>query len=516
MTTRSFRKSTLDPEAAFLRQPGIIYMFLWPFYFALQFALPQMSVQAQKLISPGYQFNSDPTCREINGTFYLFTTHDPFTVQFETDNSGFGGMYDFHAYSTEDFDHWVDHGSILSTHDANWHAGTAIWDGDAGISANHKYYAYAPFRVSSDSEKDEIFQIGVLESTSITGPYTDSIGKAMTNTDGTELVGLSPTVVFADNGDPYLLWGPDAGGARYVRMAKLKPNMTELAEPMHEIRVQLKDSEGQREFFESPILFKRDGLWYMTYMSNIDRNRKSSNYPPTDPKGFYVRYATSKNMLGPYTENPRTAMYPGGGGVQNNHQGICSYKGQWYIAYHTNYERDHRQVAVTKLNFNEDGSIVPIYPDEDPGAGTPGVSELTLDAFAAKREAQEFHARLNSDPFPRPGGGFSFAMKDDGYLRFDAMDFGKGGANFRIVIRHAGAHLKNGYLRIHIDSPAGRVIGQVKIDADNNSEGARVFTGPLTTVTGVHSVYLTANGSEGDSDGHLYQVDWFTFEGPRT
>src|ERR1035438_770314 len=104
----------------------------------------------QKLISPGYQFNSDPTCRELNGRFYLFTTHDPFTVEFETDNNYWAGMYDYHAYSTTDFDHWVDHGSILSTHDLTWHAGTALWDGNAGIPANGKFYAYVPARVAPD------------------------------------------------------------------------------------------------------------------------------------------------------------------------------------------------------------------------------------------------------------------------------------------------------------------------------------------------------------------------------
>ncbi len=365
---------------------------------------------AQKLITPGYQFNSDPTCRELNGRFYLFTTHDPFTVQFEADNVRFSGMYDFHAYSTVDFDHWVDHGSILNTHDTHWHAGTAIWDGDAGIPANGRYYAYAPFRITPDSEQSYgAFRIGVLVSDKIEGPYKDALGKPMTTVDNKDIAGLSPTVVRADNGDPYLLWGPDPEGDLYVRMAKLKPSMTELAEPVRKIAVELQDALGQEEFFESPILFKRGDLWYMTYMSSVPENRKSSNYPPTEPSGFYVRYATSKSMFGPFTENPRTAMYPGGGGVENNHQGICAYKGDWYIAYHTNYQNLHRQAAVTRLHFQKDGSIEPIYPDVDQGAGTPGVSELTLDAFAGKREAQEFHARLNADPQIRPGGGYTIA-----------------------------------------------------------------------------------------------------------
>ena len=52
---------------------------------------------AQKLVTPGYLFNDDPTCRELNGKFYLFTTQDPFTVQFERENEFYKGMYAFHA-----------------------------------------------------------------------------------------------------------------------------------------------------------------------------------------------------------------------------------------------------------------------------------------------------------------------------------------------------------------------------------------------------------------------------------
>ena len=57
------------------------------------------SAWAQKLVTPGYLFNDDPTCRELNGKFYLFTTQDPFTVQFERENEFYKGMYAFRALS---------------------------------------------------------------------------------------------------------------------------------------------------------------------------------------------------------------------------------------------------------------------------------------------------------------------------------------------------------------------------------------------------------------------------------
>src|SRR5260370_26513599 len=107
---------------------------------------------AQKLITPGYLFNSDPTCRQIGDTFYLFTTQDPFTLQFQRPNTFYRGMYAYHAFSTQDFDHWLDHGSILTGRDVSWNAGSALLDGDAGIAANGRFYAYAPFRINPTSE----------------------------------------------------------------------------------------------------------------------------------------------------------------------------------------------------------------------------------------------------------------------------------------------------------------------------------------------------------------------------
>ena len=74
-------------------------------------------MDAQKLVTPGYLFNSDPTCREINNTFYLFTTQDPFSVDFERPNDFYKGMYAYHAFTTNDFDHWKNHGSILTARD---------------------------------------------------------------------------------------------------------------------------------------------------------------------------------------------------------------------------------------------------------------------------------------------------------------------------------------------------------------------------------------------------------------
>lgn len=482
---------------------------------------------AQKLITPGYQFNSDPTCREIGGRFYLFTTQDPFTAEFETDNTLYNGMYDYHAYSTVDFDHWVDHGSILTTHDAGWGRAT-IWDGDAGIPANGKFYAYAPFRVSPDRLKDwGHFEIGVFVADMPEGPYVDALGKAMTTVDGQQLSGLSPTIVRSDNGAPYLLWGGD-NYSNSVHMARLKPSMLELAEPVRTIQVEIKNRCGGIEYIESPILFKYRSLWYLTYVAENGRQGRNCNYSESDPLGSYVQYATSKSMFGPFDQDIRHLIYPSVKRTGNVAQGVCQYKGQWYLAYHipSPYQRTHRpavnnlsfsegvarQVAITKLTIRRDGSLMPIHPDADLGVGTPRVSLLTLDAFAQRREAQEFYERKNADEEQGLKGEYHFKMKDNGYLRFNRIDFADGASGFRVEVSSEFASLMDGQLEFRIDHLTGRIIAKVAIYYTGAKTNYTVLNGTLVSgVSGIHDVYLIARGSNGDKQGHLFNLAWFTF-----
>jgi hypothetical protein len=479
--------------------------------FAVHFCAPR--AQPQKLITPGYQFNSDPTCRELNGRFYLFTTHDPFTVQFETDNNYWAGMYDYHAYSTTDFDHWVDHGSILSTHDLAWHAGTALWDGDAGIPANGKFYAYVPARVTPDAQKnDGSFRLGVLVADKVEGPYKDALDHAMTTVDGKEIAGLSPTVIQDSKGNNYLVWGSDAVGPAFVRMARLAPDMVHLAEPAHEIAFPLRDDCGENEWLESPIPFERDGTWYLTYIATHYTAPKSCSGKTAN--GFYIRYVTSKSMFGPFDRDIQTLMLPSAGAVDNNHQGICSYKGKWYLAFHTHYDFAHRQVAVTEMHFRPDGTIETLQPDDDLGAGTPGVTELTLDAFAGKREAQEFNARMNADPEPRDHGGYHFKLKDGGYLRFDRVDFGSGARGIEAFVSAESAQLHDARLEIRLDNQAGELIGSIPIAPTGGAAKYVLLSANAKPVGGIHTVFLLARGRGGDTQGRLFNLAWFTFTEP--
>ena len=471
---------------------------------------------AAKLITPGYLFNSDPTCREIDGRFYLFATQDPFTAVFRRPNDYFKGMFAYHAYSTTDFDNWVDHGSILTSRDVGWSGGAALWDGDAGIPANGRFYAYAPFRMNAATEANYgRFELGVFTADRLEGPYSDVFNGPMRAPDGKPIEGLSPYVIRGDDGRGYLLWGSGDTDKHEVWIAALKPSMTELAEAPRQLRAPRQDACGNLEYFESPVLLKAKGRWLLTWIAY-----KDDKGAKCDPKGSYVRYASADSMFGPFDqEPPRTLIYPSPGGAESTQQGMCAYRGREYLAYHVPYDDvvpyadHHRQVAVTRLVARPDGGFEPIHPESDPGVGTPGVSNLVLDAFAPRREAAEFHVRSGVSGEKALAGEHQMKMKAGGYLQFRRMDFGAGAAAFHVEFSAEAPGLEETVLEVRLDSPAGPLLASVPITATGGPTAYRIARITVTArARGVHDLALVARGRGGDRDGHLFNITSFGFE----
>jgi hypothetical protein len=474
-----------------------------------------LPAHGQKLVTPGYLFNSDPTCHELDGRFYLFTTQDPFTVQLETDNRYFKGMFAYHALSTTDFDHWTDHGSILTSRDVSWNSGAALWDGDAGISANGKFYAYAPFRMNSSQESNYgAYNVGVFTADAADGPYHDVFGGPMRDAAGKPLEALSPFVVKADDGAPYLIWGSGDTAKHEVEIARLQTNMTELAEKPRTLAVPRKDECGNLEYFESPVLFKRGSKWYLTYVAY-----KDDRGPACDRKGSYVNYTIADSMFGPFDGPVRHLIYPSAGGNESVQQGVCQFQGEWYLAYHLPYDNlvpyddHHRQVAITSLRFDSDGTIIPVNPDRDMGPGTPGISDLKLDAFAPRREAAEFNIRTKAPAERALAGEYQIKMKDGGYLRFSSVDFGAGPAKaFHVETSSEVTTLRDATLEVRLDNPAGRLIASIRVTPTGGKIVYRTLSAKLQSpVQGIHDVCLVAHGEGADAQGDLFNVTWFHF-----
>ena len=206
------------------------------------------------------------------------------------------------------------------------------------------------------------------------------------------------------------------------------------------------------------------------------------------------------------------------GGQESVQQGVCQYHGSWYLAYHVPYidvvpyNDHHRQVAITSLTILPDGSLRPIHPAADPGVGTPGVTHLTLDAFAPRREAAEFQIRASAEGEKGLAGEYQMKLKDGGYLQFHDVDFGGGAAGFRVEVSSENAVLKNTTLQLRLDNPAGDLIGAVKVDGGQGSNAYSILTGPVNaSARGGHDLCLVARGEGGDAQGHLFNLTWFAF-----
>lgn len=84
---------------------------------------------------------------------------------------------------------------------------------------------------------------------------------------------IDPCVFVDDDGQAYFYYG---GGGRCVG-AKLKKNMTEIAEPLRKM-------EGLKDFHEATWVHKRNGIYYLSYADNHVENGRGANR---------IHYATS-------------------------------------------------------------------------------------------------------------------------------------------------------------------------------------------------------------------------------
>jgi arabinoxylan arabinofuranohydrolase len=141
------------------------------------------------------------------------------------------------------------------------------------------------------------------------------------------------------------------------------------------------------------------------------------------------------------------------------------------------------------------------------------VASLRLDAFAARREAAEFHVRIKAEAEPALSGEYQMKMKDGGYLQFNDVDFGQGGASlFHVEVSSEVAEVKDAALEVRLDNPAGQVIASLAIDGGNGKTAYRVLSGRADSrVHGVHDLCLLARGENGNAEGYLFNLTWFNF-----
>ncbi len=261
----------------------------------------------------------DPVLARENGIYYLFSTGPGITI-----------------YSSEDKVHWRQRGRVFASQpdwarkvapDFNGH----LWAPDI-IQHNKKYYLY--YSVSAFGQNTSA--IGVTTNTTL-NPDADNyqwvdqgiVLQSVPFRDNWNAI--DPAVIFDESGTPWMSFGSFWGG---LKLVKLNPNLTELAEP--QIWYDLATRPGvQYNPIEAPFLFYRDGYYYL--FASFDFCCKGVN------STYKIMVGRSRYIEGPYVDKQGVSMLNGGGSLVLSgnkqwagvgHNGVYRFDGKDYMVFH--------------------------------------------------------------------------------------------------------------------------------------------------------------------------------------
>ena len=269
-------------------------------------------------------FTADPSAHTWDGEkLYIYASRDI------EPSRGCDFMDRYHVFSTTDMANWLDEGEILRSDDVSWGRpeGGFMWAPDCACR-NGKYYYYFPH--PSETAWNESWKIGVA--------ISDYPNKGFKDAGYIEGLGgfalIDPAVFVDEDGSAYIYYG---GGGKCFG-GRLNDDMISLASEMNPM-------EGLYDFHEAVWVFKREGLYYITYSDNV---HGANN----------MRYCTSKTPLGPWEHK---GIYLTPVGCETTHGSVVEFKGRWYQFYHNNSisnQGELRSVCADELFFGENGEML--------------------------------------------------------------------------------------------------------------------------------------------------------------
>lgn len=423
-----------------------------------------LNVNAQRPIIQT-KYTADPAPMVYNDTVFLYTTHD------EDDAEGFK-MQDWLLYTSTDMVNWTDHGVVASLKSFDWvKRDNGAW-AEQVVERNGKFYMYCPIHGNG---------IGVLVSDSPYGPFKDPLGKPLV-WQKEHWDDIDPTVFIDEDGQAYMYWGNP--NCYYV---KLNEDMISYSGDI----VKLK--ETPEHYQEGPWFYKRNGHYYLAFASTCC------------PEG--IGYAMSDSPTGPW-KTKGYIMRPTER-TRGNHPGIMDYKGKSYVfglnydllKLETNTHYERRSVSVAEMHYNEDGTIqeVPYWADiklEQIG---------TFNPFR-KVEAETMAWGYGLKTAPNADKSLSVVDVNNGeYICVRGVNFGKNKAR-RFEV--SALPLEGGNLKIRLDAPDGKIVGNVNIPQGNETSKYELYSCEVNAVSGIHDLYLSF---EGENNKDLFELDYWKF-----
>lgn len=456
-------------------------------------------------------FGADPYAMEYNGRVYFYMTADVFEYdnKAQLKENSYGKINTIRVVSTADMVNFEDHGAIK----VGGSKGAATWAGNSwapaaawkNIDGQDKFFLYF-----ADSARG----IGVLVADSPTGPFKDPIGGALIDRNVPNCGDITwlfdPAVLVDDDGTGYLYFGggvpegkaADPGNARVV---KLGDDMISLA--------------GDPVKVDAPYLFEDSGIhkykdkYYYTYCTNW-----SVDAAGTAKYGFHnaeIVSMESDSPMGPFVFKEVILENPGKycGLYGNNHHCVFSFRGDWYITYHTRLleknmgiDKGYRITHVDSFTMQEDGTIG-IIPQTTTGRMQLGYVDPYTENSAALIAVQGGVNTVAADAIATFYGAGAMAlanMEEGAFVKVRGVDFGEASPkSITAMLKVAGGG--EGAIQIRVDALDGPVVGYVNVDRVTGVE-YEAYTSELDTdITGVHDLYFIFCG-----DG--YRVMSWKFE----
>jgi arabinoxylan arabinofuranohydrolase len=475
-----------------------------------------------------HDFGADPWALVYKDRVYLYLTGD----SFQYDEEGvlkvetYGLIRHLRVLSSADMVNWTDHGNI----NIGGPGGLAPWANNGNGNAWAPCAAYKTiggkakfFLYWADSSRG----IGVLTADSPTGPWTDPLGKYLIGRDTpscseAEVVWLFDPAVLVDDGGAYLYFGGGTEGKPAEdpgtgRVVKLGNDMISLAEDPQPLYIPY--------LFEDSGINKRGDTYYYSYCTNWGTDGNSLGISPSQ-----IAYMTSNKPKGPFSFRSKildapSAMFSGTIS-SNNHHALFEFKGQWYIAYHTQTlekamkdagvlparlphpttgvlqpDTRYRNPHIDALTINPDGTILQVAGTR---AGVPQAGHL--DPYRATGAATiGVMAGINVKEDSAAGAVSPVVVTDihsGDWLALYGVDFGAAGAK-RFSCRVKAPQSGLGAIQLRLDSPGGTVAAYVSIKlAEGEAGGAysELAVDLPRRLSGVHDLIFVFYGEGWEFD----------------
>jgi arabinoxylan arabinofuranohydrolase len=408
-----------------------------------------------------HRYLADPGSLVFQGRAYLYNSND--------DDNGLDAGYTMHSIvcvSSADMKNWTDHGIVFQV------PANAAW-------ANN---SWAPQPIERDGTIYLYFGnsasgVGVASSTNPIGGFKDAKGGYLVNASTPGASGpnswiFDPGAFIDDDGQAYLSFG--GNGVNNGRIIKLGSDLVSVSGSAV--------SFSTNNFYEASFLFKRNGIYYLSYSTN-------------PANGLRIDYHTSKSPMTGYTYQGVVAGQPPEN-ENNNHASQFEFNGKWYHAYHNRtvafqsktaptYKRN---LALEVLNFEADGKIQEVKFTTD---GVPQVGQL--DPYV-RVEAETMNAQSGIETDTCSEGGMQVTQISNGdWIRVRGVDFGSAGAkSFSARVASTGS---GGGIELHLDSLTGTLIATCTIPSTGGAQTWATTECNVTGATGVKDLYLKFTGT---------------------